>query len=342
LKRFKHFKGTIYTQLGVSVPSEGTHHEVITSLSALHHDTQNIMLFSFINSQWVSPDDQSYVLYESEKDDRIWAREYDDFYGYKQHPDGTVERRFVPMDEEIVFTNEQPYERAAADIKVPDRYVDLLEATFKDYKKFLKENEKLQMVADRAETEEDRAEALKKATGHFKKRNAGFLGKDDGDRLSVSQIKRIWEKFMKDEYRGFLQSHTNMTMKEIITIGIDKFVYALGWKRPSDVPNWHKNRLRVGICCHCQDQFIPMMLQYNFGLCGLCKPMYSSKAIQNFVIHQLDISKRYEGAQHDLLMDFFIVFYHDQAFRHLFLKESDSAMEWEKITTAPELEVVEQ
>lgn len=329
MKRFKHFKGTIYTQLAVTIPFQERDEEAITILSALHHATQELMLFSFVGDAWMSPDDEKYVLYESEKDERVWAREYDDFFGYKEHEDGTLEQRFVPLDDEITFSNEQPYERPLADIKVPDNYIDLLEATYKDYKRFLKENEKFQQAADQAETEEQRTEALKKVTDHFKKRNAGFLGKDDGDRLSVSQIKRIWEKFMKDEYRSFMNAHTNMTMEEIIKIGIDKFVYALGWKRPSDVPSWHKNKLRVGICCHCQDQFIPMMLQYNFGLCGLCKPLYSAKAVQNFVIHQLGVSKRYEGAQHDLLMDFFIMFYHDQTFRNLFLTGTTSAKAWE-------------
>jgi hypothetical protein len=84
-----------------------------------------------------------------------------------------------------------------------------------------------------------------------------------------------------------------------------------------------------------------MMLQYNFGLCGLCKPIYSSKAIQNFVLRQLGVSKRYDGAQHDLLMDFFIMFYNDPIFRNLFLKGTDSAKEWEEETPVEPKQVVE-
>jgi hypothetical protein len=289
----------------------------------------------------VSPDEQTYVIYEAEYDGKVWAREVDDFNGYKQHEDGTLEKRFTEVEEDFVFKNEQEYKRPEADIKIPDNYTELLDKTFKDYKKFLNANKLYQSLADNAETDEQREEALKQVTDHFKKRNAGFLGKDDGDRLSISQIKRIWEKFMRDEYRAFLNAHTNMTMEQIIKIGIDKFVYALGWKRPSDVPVWHNNRLRVGICCHCQDQFIPMMLQYNFGLCGLCKPIYSSKAIQNFVLRQLGVSKRYDGAQHDLLMDFFIMFYNDPIFRNLFLKGTDSAKEWEEETPVEPKQVVE-
>lgn len=329
MKRFKHFKGNFYKQLAVTVPFQVREEEAITTMSALHHATQEVMLFSFMGDAWMSPDNEKYVLYESEKDGRIWAREYDDFFGYKQYEDGTLEKRFTEVEEEFVFKNEQEYQRPEADIKIPENYTNLLDMTFKDYKKFLNANRLYQSLADNADTDEQREEALKKVTDHFKKRNAGFLGKDDGDRLSVSQIKRIWEKFMRDEYRAFLNAHTNMTMEQIIKIGIDKFVYALGWKRPSDVPSWHNNRLRVGVCCQCQDQFIPMMLQHNHGLCGLCKPLFSFKAIRNFIVHQLNISKRYEGAQHDLLMDFFIMFYHDQTLRNLFLAGSGSAKAWE-------------
>lgn len=329
LKRFKHFKGNFYRQVAVTEPFEESTEENARVLSALHHATQEVMLFTYINGRLISPDEVVYVIYESEADGKLWAREYDDFHGYKEHSDGTVEKRFVEMEEELVFKNEQAYERPEVDVKVPDNYMDLLEATFKDYKKWLKENEKIQLAADNAETEEERAEALKKVTKHFKKRNAGYLGKDDGERLSVSQMKRIWERFMKDEYRGFLNAHTNLTMEEIIKIGIDKFVISLGWRKPSDIPSWHNNKLRIGVCCSCRDQFIPMMLQYNYGLCGQCKPLYSGTAIRNFIIHQSHLSKRYDGAQHDLLMDFFIMFYHDEPLRNLFLVDSPSAKAWE-------------
>lgn len=331
LEKYRHFKGTIYLFVGKARTTD-KESETLGQITALHHHTLEIMLFSFDKEGYISPNNQSYVLYESTKDGRIWARETEDFYGEKELPDGEKVPRFERIEEDpIELANPQKYVREEIQITVPEDYVERIQNTLKLYKKWLKENETLQKVADDAETESEREEALREVSNHFKQRYGGILGKDVGDRLSVSQISRIWEKFLRGDYRSFLQAHVNLTMKQLIDIGIDKFIYVMGWKKPSDVVTWHKNKLRVGVCCQCQNQFIPMMLQYNHGLCAGCRPMYSVSAIRNFIIRQLNTSKRYELAQHDLLMDFYIIFYHDIPFRKLFLKDSNSAKELEAI-----------
>lgn len=331
MKLFEHFKKkTIYRLIAESIPhSKATLPELCTIKLVKHHDTQKYLEFIYADGQYKSPTEEPYVIYTPhEGDGEEWAREYDDFYGYKKMEDGTQVRRFLPLANDIQFKDEQKYERPQADIKVPDNYLTLLQSTIKDYKKWHKENEKLQVLADEADTDEDREAAKKQATDHFKTRYAGFLAKDTGDRLSVSQLNRIWDKFIRDEYRGFLHAHVNITMEQIVSIGIDKFIYVLGWKRPSDVASWHNNKLRIGVCCHCQDQFLPMMLQFNHGLCANCRPHYSAAAIRNFVIRQLNTSERYEKAHHDCLMDFYIMFYHDEKFRSLFIEGTPTAEEW--------------
>jgi hypothetical protein len=329
LKRFEHFKHkTIYVEMGHGLSNcklldEG----VITdkTVTAFHHETQEHMTFTKLNVDefYLSPDCEDYVLYQAEGTEKLWAREYDDFYGNKELPDGTLVRRFKPLFEEGKYIKPQ------ADIKIPENYLQLIEKTTKDYKKWLKANDKLQELANNADTDEERSEALKEVTKHFKDRYAGVLAKDMGDRLSISKITRIWEKFISDEYRGFMNAHLNLTMTQIMNIGIDKFIYVMGWRRPTDVVTWHNNKLRIGACCHCNDQFIPMMFQYNNGLCTNCRPLYSHSAIRNFVIRQLNVSERYEEASRDLLMDFYIMFYHDEKLRKLFLVGTESAKEME-------------
>lgn len=211
------------------------------------------------------------------------------------------------------------------EMKIPDDYIQILNNQLKDYKEWLVYNENLQAKADESESEEDMDEALKERTIDFKQRYAGVIAKDQGQRLSPSKISKIWDNFMKYECRSFLSSHTNLALPTILSIGIDKFIYTLGWTKPSDTATWRNNKVRLGTCCHCNDQFIPMMFQHNHGLCMNCRPLYSVKAIRNYILRVMNISPRYENAQHDLLMDFYIMFYHDSALRKIFLKGSKTA-----------------
>lgn len=331
MKTFEHWKKkTIYGMVGQGLSNCAfIDEEAMTdkTITALHHDTQESMTFTKLNADgfYLSPDSEEYILYQNVEEDTdiVWAREYEDFHGDKELPDGTFVKKFKPLFEEGKL------ERPKAEITVPEDYVQLIAKSIKEYKKWLKENNKLQEVADNAETEEGRKAALDNVTSHFKGRYAGVLAKDLGDRLSVSKIERIWDKFIKDEYRPFLNAHLNLTMKQIMEIGIDKFIYVMGWKRPTDVVTWRNNKLRVGACCHCKDQFIPMILQYNNGLCTSCRPLYSHKAIRNFIMKQLNVSERYQEASRDLLMDFYIMFYHDERLRKLFLAGTETANEME-------------
>lgn len=165
----------------------------------------------------------------------------------------------------------------------------------------------------------------------YKKRYAGTYAKDSGKRLSKASLKRIWNKFVREERIDFFKAHNTFQIEDIVMIGIDKFINTMGWTKPQHVKSWHNNRIRVGICCHCRDQFIPMIFQANHGLCNNCRPLYSVPAMQNFVKRELANSERYYKARRDMLMDFYIMFYHDSDFRKLFLKDSEMAKELENL-----------
>jgi hypothetical protein len=332
-KHYEHFKHkTIYTVLDPASDD--------VDIQAFHHETQKIIFLASKNgSPYSSEDGIIHEVYyvDKEENPKRWAREYDDFHGFKELEDGTKIKRFTLLPEE------HKYERPKADIVAPANYKSMLDRTLRNYKKWLIGNNGLLENANNAEIEKDRKEALHENTQQFRKRFAGVMGRDEHKRLSVSLLKNTWEKFMKKEYRGFLNAHVNLSLEQIMKIGIDKFIYIMGWEKPSDVSSWHNNKLRVGACCHCQDQFIPMIFQHNHGLCSNCRPFYSAKAIRSFAIHQLNDSQRYHKAQNDLLMDFYILFYHDKKFRELFLVGSESATEYEQLKDeVPEWAVPEQ
>jgi hypothetical protein len=163
---------------------------------------------------------------------------------------------------------------------------------------------------------------------HFQERYG--LGKGGSfKRLSRSAIRSIWRQFIEVERRDFFDVHRHMNVYDVARVGIDKFVYVMGWEKKHDAARWRNNKIRIGICCHCRDQFVMMILQQNHGLCKTCRPLYSSIAIRNFLVKQLWESERYQHAHRDLFMDFFILFYNDVNLRALFWKGSDSAKELE-------------
>ena len=225
-----------------------------------------------------------------------------------------------------------PKEEKPVDITVPSNYQMLVERTLLQYKKWLNAHEKLIEQAAKAETEEEAKHWNDEIVIDFKTRYAGYAAKDTGMRLSPSAIKNIWNSFMRSEYRDFLKAHVNLTMENILDVGIDKFIYTMGWSKPAEAKTWRNNVIRVGVCCHCQDQFIPMIIQNNQGLCVNCRPLYSVTAMRNYVLGILNESDRYYKAHRDALMDFYILFYNDQSFRNLFMKGSKFAATYENKT----------
>lgn len=165
----------------------------------------------------------------------------------------------------------------------------------------------------------------------FKARYGGIYQKDKGKRLSKSAMQRIWNKFVKEERMDFFKAHTLFTVYDIAAIGIDKFIYTMGWTKPSHVRTWRNNKIRVGLCGDCKQHFIPMLLQSNHGLCHTCRPQYSVKAMKNFILRELRTTERYYKAHRDCLMDFYIMFYNDGNFRKLFKKDCDFAQELEAL-----------
>lgn len=186
----------------------------------------------------------------------------------------------------------------------------------------------------------------------MKERYAGMYGKLPEKALSKRQMAKIFNEFMQTERRDFLIKNEMVSVQDILDIGIDKFIMTLGWTKPSDVPSWRNNVVRIGICPECNEQFIPLIFQVNQGLCNNCRPDFSVPAIKRFIEHTAAMNERYQEASSDLLMDFYIMFYNDANFRALFRKGSEDAKtienlefeipEWYKKDQERRMKIVEQ
>lgn len=159
-------------------------------------------------------------------------------------------------------------------------------------------------------------------------RYAGMMG-SDRKQLSVSTLRKIWEEFVQKERYDYILANNTVTVDDIVNIGIDKFALTNGWTKPSDVKRWRNNKIRIGVCPNCKDQFVPLIFQVNYGLCSNCRPEFSFQATKKYIDFVGTTNERYKEASNELLMDFFIMFYTDDNFRDLFKKDSEFAKEFE-------------
>lgn len=100
---YLHFKGNRYRFIGIALPmTDAMSEETINSMTyvgeARYHDnTRDVSLYVIDGAHFIKSD-VPHVIYQSEKDyetDRVWAREVDDFFGYKLTPEGNFVKRFA-------------------------------------------------------------------------------------------------------------------------------------------------------------------------------------------------------------------------------------------------------
>lgn len=140
----------------------------------------------------------------------------------------------------------------------------------------------------------------------------------------------LWDEFIQKERLGFLNKNQIVSMDDILNIGPDKFFYTLGFKKRSDVKSWRKNTVRIGKCCHCNNNFVPMLLSKNLGMCKNCRPKFSFESVQGFISEVVMNSDAYVKSNTKGLMDFCILFYNDKNLRALFLRKNPEHKKWIK------------
>lgn len=161
----------------------------------------------------------------------------------------------------------------------------------------------------------------------WKERHRGMLVKFPKEQIKKGALRRVFNAFLKTERIDYFKAH-DFSVEDIVRIGIDKFVVANGWMQPGDAKTWRNNIVRIGVCPHCQDQFATKIYEANHGLCRSCVPLFSSKAIQGFLIKEAQ-TETYTEDHASLAVNFYMIFSNVKPFRNLFLKDTDSAIEYE-------------
>lgn len=96
---YTHYKGGEYRFQCIALPLDEVQDKSKLEqkgVARYHENDRDIELF-FYNGVWFVNDDLPHVIYQSEKDydtKKVWAREVDDFFGYK-HKDSHYIKRFT-------------------------------------------------------------------------------------------------------------------------------------------------------------------------------------------------------------------------------------------------------
>lgn len=100
--KYRHFKGAEYTFHGLALPieednpEEETVRKVKFESNVKHHDSTHSIELYFLDGVLFIDSDVPHVIYVS-KDNTVWAREVDDFFGCKVTEDGTWLKRFTKL-----------------------------------------------------------------------------------------------------------------------------------------------------------------------------------------------------------------------------------------------------
>lgn len=106
--KYKHCKGGEYYFLGIALPIKGSNLPE-TTLNRMshggsvryHENTHDIDLY-FIDEIMFIDSDKPHVIYQSLKDDKNWAREVDDYFGYK-NIEGIMVKKFQVIEPAELF-----------------------------------------------------------------------------------------------------------------------------------------------------------------------------------------------------------------------------------------------
>lgn len=176
----------------------------------------------------------------------------------------------------------------------------------------------------------------------WNERHGGLYSTYSEKRLSKSGLSRIFRRFLRYELKAYCAAH-EITLEDILRIGIEQFVVANGWRKVGHVATWRNNKIRLHVCPGCKDHFVPAMFQTNHGLCVHCRKNFSDKAIRGYVkrhIDELNAALEEDAADEErktrepsFLVNFYILFTKDEVFRDMFRKGDPFALQCEAYVT---------
>lgn len=170
-------------------------------------------------------------------------------------------------------------------------------------------------------------------------RHGGVYARYSEKRLSKSSVARLFNRFLRYELRDYCAAH-DLTLEDILRVGIEQFIVANGWRKVSQVATWRRNKIRLHVCPSCGEHFVPAMYQTNHGLCVHCRKSFSDKAIRGYIQQTIDEMRKEVDEQEEsneerrtsepsFFVNFYILFNRDQVFRDLFRNGDPFAMQCE-------------
>lgn len=91
------------------------------------------------------------------------------------------------------------------------------------------------------------------------------------------EYNEIWDCFV-NEYSVDFENHMGYGLKEIESIGYEKFIDFVDWRTKEDIMRYRSDRIKTIPCCHCKNKFTTFQL--DFGLCSDCKPLFDLKKFE--------------------------------------------------------------
>jgi hypothetical protein len=105
--KYRHFKGGEYFFQGIALPlrENNLSQRTVKSMTSngtvrYHENTHDMELYSIDGAMFIDSE-YPHVIYQSEKDydtDKCWAREVDDFFGYKNITGSHFQKKFTLIE----------------------------------------------------------------------------------------------------------------------------------------------------------------------------------------------------------------------------------------------------
>lgn len=149
-----------------------------------------------------------------------------------------------------------------------------------------------------------------------------------GKTMNAKRLKKTWEAFKETELDEFINLNDLITVQDIFDVGIDKFIYSLGVDSPKNVRSWRTHVVRLGVCPECKNEFVPMMIQTNGGVCIKCATKFSFDALRQFIKNETQVRLKKEDysvekdSPENVLMQVMIMFQKSPLFRSMFKKDT--------------------
>lgn len=159
---------------------------------------------------------------------------------------------------------------------------------------------------------ENQSEELKKKIleeSHSKRPETKIVDGELFHKRTTKSYEKIWNAF-RDDLKDF-EEKMGYGKEMIEKIGVNKFIDAMDWRSPSDVPKWKTDMMHIYFCVNCEDNFV---IYEETPICKVCKEQYDFEKIEKAV-------ESVNGYMVNMLFTMI------PDFKVMFLKESDVSMD---------------